>query len=159
MTVNMGVIYFTAKRGPAIDPFLCALDKRFSHTRIDVFTKQNDLITKLKTQHSSSGNIIILRAVSEETLIDIYFMCHHLRSLPSILILPDSEEHTVALGLRTKINFLFHRDSPIDDVMFVAGQFLDERKTVIPINGKRNKAHEDDYFGSPSHGGYRVSNL
>lgn len=159
MTVNMGIIYFTVERGSMVDPFFCALEKRFSHTRIDVFTKQKDLITKLKMQHSSSGDIIILRAVSEETLIDIYFMCHHLRSLPSILILPDSEEHTVALGLRTKINFLFHRDSPIDDVMFVTGQFLDEKKTVIPINGKRNKTRENDYFDSPSHGGCRVSNL
>lgn len=154
----MSIIYFTAKNGLATDPFLHAINKRFFHVEIDVYTKKEDLLTTVKSKHFPSDTIIILRAISEASLIDIYFICHHLRSFPSILILPDADAHTVALGLRTKVHFLFHGDSPVDDVVFVAEQFLDERKNVIALNGKRMKKHENDYFNSPSHGGFRVSN-
>ncbi len=154
----MNIIYFAEKNSLTTDPFFYAINKRFSHVEIDVYTKKEDLLTKVRLKHFPTNTIIILRAISEAALIDIYFICHHLRSFPSILILPDADADTVALGLRTKMHFLFHGDSPVDDIVFVAEQFLDEKQKVIALNGKRMNKHESDFFDSPSRGGFKVSN-
>jgi hypothetical protein len=157
---SMGIIYFsTDQESKAENHLLYALKKSFSDVHIEAFAKTEHLKTKLEQQYINTKDIIILMATSEDSLIDIYFMNHLLRTLPSILVLPDSEKHTIALGNRIKANFQFSSDNPHDDILFIVGQLLDTARPVITINSLRNPMNTDDFSGGaiPSRG--KVSNL
>jgi len=71
-------------------------------------------------------------------------MHHLLRTLPSILVLPDSENHTLALGYRIKANFQFSFDTPHDNILSIAEQLLNKTNHVTTINSLRNQKHQDN---------------
>lgn len=61
------------------------------YSSIDCFT--NGLL-----QAASSKKIAVIYAASEKDLIDLYFIKHVMRTVEVILLLPDTERHTIALG-------------------------------------------------------------
>jgi hypothetical protein len=78
--------------------------------------------------------IALVSVATENDLIDLYFIQHHLRRAILVLLLPDTERHTIAMGHRLNPYFMCTADTEVSELM-------DVLKTIV-VHGTPPKSIE-----------------
>ena len=103
---------------------------------IEVFRNIEDLSRRL-SQPAEGPAIAVLIAGNKEDLINITCISRLLSDLPLILILPDREKNTTAMGYTLNPRFLTYADSNFAEVGAVLEKMLEVyKKKEMASNGK-----------------------
>ena len=78
--------------------------------------------------------VAVVSVATEKDLIDIYFMQHLLNKVQLVLLLPDTERHTIAMGHRLHPYFMCTTDTEVSNLM-------DVLKTIV-AHGTPPKPYE-----------------
>ena len=68
--------------------------------------------------------IALVSVTTEKDLIDLYFIQHHLRRVVLVLLLPDTERHTIAMSHRLHPYFMCSADTEVSELMDVLKTIL-----------------------------------
>jgi hypothetical protein len=72
--------------------------------------------------------LALLLATDEEHLMALYSIKHRLCKVPFVLVLPDREKDTLALGYRLKPHALCYTDSPENEILSAFRQIVEMPK-------------------------------
>ena len=95
--------------------------------RIEVHQSIQSLIQRLR-EPRENYNIVVLLAVRKEDLMEMISIKHLLSDIRLVLIVPDSEEETIAQGHQLYPRFMGFRDSDFERMGDVLKKMLDGRK-------------------------------
>ena len=90
-------------------------------------TEWHASVEKLKSRllgNLDNKMIALVSVTTEKDLIDLYFIQHHLRRVVLVLLLPDTERHTIAMGHRLHPYFMCSTDTEVCELM-------DALKTIV----------------------------
>ena len=135
----MEIAYFAKVLPHKHDPFLNSIKNIFSGLRLFAFS-DFDKFKGMLSRKQCRKPIAVIIASDEETLIDIYFARCLLRSIKSILVLPDSERHTTALAYRIGPDYTFPYNSNIDAIISTVSWLLrqDPVDNALNISGYKH---------------------
>lgn len=145
----MEILYYSSELNTKHDLLLSGINYRFPELPIKVYNDVDSFRQKLEGLGEYLNKIVVLVALSENALIDIYCMHHLFHTIPSVLILPDSENDMVSLACRMKANFLFSIDTKMNDMLSVISQLLNRKGPITTINSKTT-GYIDKYFAKTS---------
>ncbi len=130
----MEIVYFSRGRRDKKDPFLSAIKNVVPEKRVFTFSGIDEFKRRLEGKRSRKILAVIV-ARNEETLIDAYFAHYLLKGVPSILVLPDRERHTAALGYRIGPDHTFPIDAEISGFMSTVAKIIGENREDISLDG------------------------
>ena len=94
-----------------------------------------DIKTRL-LEETGRPTLAILIASDIEVLMDLYHFNHLFHKASTILVLPDSEKDTIALGRRMKPNFLLPKEADKEDILSIVGRMLSTPPKISIINSR-----------------------
>lgn len=125
----MEIVYFSKGRPREHDHLLKAITDIPADQHIIPVSEINEFEQKL-AEKPAGRRLAIVVATSEEMLIDIYFSRRLLSGVSSILILPDHEKHTAALGRRVGFDHILPPDADAGGITSALVSVLQRRSTV-----------------------------
>jgi predicted small metal-binding protein len=155
----MEISYFSTKQDLEEDTLLKAVKEAIPKKKIRTFSDIEKLKDDLELRVGSK-TVVVLVALTEEALLDIYCIHYIFHSVSTILILPDNDECFQALAHGMKPNFLFYADSREEDIISVIAEMMGETRKMTTINERRvQKAAGNFTTTTPHYLEDRVSNL
>lgn len=130
----MEIVYFSRGRRDRKDPFLNAIKNVVSEKQVSKISGIDEFKRRLEEKKDRKILAVIV-ARNEETLIDAYFAHYLLRGVPSILVLPDRERHTAALGYRIGPDHTFPVDADMSGFMSTVAKVIEENREDISLDG------------------------
>lgn len=131
----MEVIYFSRSLDDKKDPFLSAVKNVVSGERVLRVSRVDEFKRRLEENRGRKMFAVIV-AKNEEILIDTYFVHYLLKGIPSILVLPDREKHTAALGCRIGPDYTFLIDADVSHFMSAVEKILEKNREDISLNSR-----------------------
>lgn len=86
----------------------------FQGAGVEFFPTVDGLANRIN--ETKDARVAVIFADSEEYLLNLYFMKHHLYAIPVFLLLPDREPETRAVGFRIKPRALCFKDSTVEEI-------------------------------------------
>ena len=129
----MQILYYGMNEGKNTNLLDKALKTIVSDAGVDRYTTVENLRDRL-LQKFDAKTIAVVQAATEKDLIDLYFIQHHLRKVVLVLLLPDTERHTIAMGHRLHPYFMCSTDTEVCELM-------DALKTIV-VHGTPPKSLE-----------------
>ena len=129
----MQILYYGMNEGKNTNLLDKALKTIVSDAGVDRYTTVENLRDRL-LQKFDAKTIAVVQAATEKDLIDLYFIQHHLRKVVLVLLLPDTERHTIAMGHRLHPYFMCSTDTEVCELM-------DALKTIV-VHGTPPKSIE-----------------
>lgn len=120
----MEIVYFSKEPPREDDVFLRVVKSIIALPRIVTVSEINEFKKKL-TEKPGCQLLAIVIAADEEMLIDIYFTRCLLSRISSILVLPDHEGHTAALGYRTGPDHVFPPNADIAGIALAVAKAME----------------------------------
>jgi hypothetical protein len=103
--------------------------------RSTVYCKTTGLLMERLKSRFHSKPLAIVIMTSEEDLLDIFMNHHLLRKAFTILVLPDRQRDTTAVGMRIGADLLFYPDSdPVTVEKRVSATIRDICERTVPHN-------------------------
>jgi hypothetical protein len=113
--LKVQILYYGMNEGKNIDLLDKALKTIVSDAGADRYTTVENLRDRL-LQKFDAKTIAVVQAATEKDLIDLYFIQHLLRKVMLILLLPDIERHTIAMGHRLHPSFMCGADADVPEI-------------------------------------------
>lgn len=133
--------------------FVQALTSSIAGFKIERHISIESLTDRL-LQAASTKAIAVIYAASEKDLIDLYFIQHVLRRIEFVLLLPDTERHTIAMGHRLNPCFMNTTNIDISQIVdvvkniavngpvpIVSNQFRNPFESLMPMTSAEFKNH------------------
>jgi len=127
------ILYYGMNEGKNTNLLDKALKTIVSDAGVDRYTTVENLRDRL-LQKFDVKTIAVVQAATEKDLIDLYFIQHHLRRVVLVLLLPNTERHTIAMGHRLHPYFMCSTDTEVCELM-------DALKTIV-VHGTPPKSLE-----------------
>ena len=89
-----------------------------------------ELLFQILRRPLNNVSVVILLVASKDELVQFNVMNPLFDNIRVILILPDRNKDTLALGLKLKTSFVSYIDSNLQDVASVLGQILKKTKEI-----------------------------
>ncbi len=93
-----------------------AVKDQLSEHRTELCTTVNRLARRL-WEFGAEGTIAVLLPADEEELIDVYWVKDLFSEIPVMLVLPNRDKFTEAIGYRLKPRLMCHRESNITEAV------------------------------------------
>lgn len=142
----MEVIYFSRQQARDRDPFLRAIECIATGRKI-IATSGIDEFRERLAPRPGRRLLAVVVAGNEDMLIDVYFARCLLRGVPSILVLPDNERHTAALGYRIGPDHVFSMGTDMEEIVSTVAKVLQRGSAAAAphdaedMNGRRPPDH------------------
>ncbi len=124
----MEIVYFSKGRPRELEPLMKAIKGISAGQHIITVSEINEFKQKL-AEKPAGRRLAIVAATSEEMLIDIYFARRLVSRASSILILPDHEKHTAALGCRVGFDHILPPDADVGSITSAIVSLLQRRSS------------------------------
>lgn len=119
------------------------------HTTVEVFAER--LLQKIDAK-----TVAFVRADSEQDLIDLYYIQHLLRKVLFVLLLPDRERLTIAMGHRLHPSYMCFADGEQSEIVAALTSILRsgyapkpaEEASKNPFEAVVPPSHAEDQHGS-----------
>jgi hypothetical protein len=139
---TMNVLYYaTGEAGDRLQQVIQDLDPR---EKLEIYKSFETFSDRLRKPMDDIPVAVIL-AASEEDLLTILSIGHLLYDVRFILVLPDRDDPTVAIGHSLRPRFLSYTDSDFREVTAVLGKmiggFYYNRKARDTVNGRADALH------------------
>ncbi|OPY02818.1 MAG: hypothetical protein A4E61_01227 [Syntrophorhabdus sp. PtaB.Bin184] len=122
----MEVIYFS-KEGPEKTRRLLEAVGRGAGDRRMIAVSDIEEFKRQIAAKRGKENLAVIVAPDEQTLIDVYFARSLLNGVSSVLVLPDQESVTVALGFRIRPDHTLPADAGAGKIAWAVRSILRER--------------------------------
>jgi hypothetical protein len=122
----MEVIYFS-KEGPELTRRLLEAVGRGAGDRRMIAVSDIEEFKRQIAAKRGKENLAVIVAPDEQTLIDVYFARSLLNGVSSVLVLPDQESVTVALGFRIRPDHTLPADAGAGKIAWAVRSILRER--------------------------------
>jgi len=129
----MEVVYFSKQQAQGQDPFLGTIESIAAGRKIIAASGIDEFREKLAPRPGRRLLAIVI-AGNEDMLIDVYFARCLLRGVSSILVLPDNERHTAALGYRIGPDHIFPMDADMGSITSTVAKILQGGSTDTALN-------------------------
>lgn len=124
----MKVLFYSSSKREAGKRLQRAIEMLISKDGIEIYRKLNNLALGLRRPFSEPF-VVVLLASSREDLMDILSLQDLLSDMRIILILPDGEHDTVAMGHTLRPRFISYCDSDFLEVSGVLCRMMSKLKS------------------------------
>lgn|GEM_PF-2144636 len=111
----MNIIFYCAGKNGYYDNLSLLIKRCPQRKRIEIYSDIEALSHKIKQSYRDK-TVAVICAETFEDLIDIYLIKHLFYGIAFILILPDNEKDTLAMGSLLRPLFTFSINSNISDI-------------------------------------------
>jgi hypothetical protein len=125
----MNLFFYSTETGGTGGKLQRLVEALVPEEKVEVYRTIRRLSERLYLPRNSMS-IAVLHARSKRELVDIVSMGTLLHDTRIILILPDWEDETIALGHRLRPRFLTFGDSDFTEVLEVLGKMLGHDKDI-----------------------------
>ena len=95
-------------------------------------------LAKRLLQNLETRTIAVVQAASEQDLIDLYFIQHLLRKVGLVLLLPDTERDTIAMGHRLHPSYMCNGNNNLSEITEALRSIVVNGTSPQPIGQFRN---------------------
>lgn len=124
----MNVLFFIPIKSESGKTIHRLVDKLSPTVKTTVFNRVDDFLHHLRRPSRNGPTIAVLVAGNAGDLLELISSDHLLSDTPIILILPDREETTTAMGYRLFPRFLTYMDSNLSEVEAVLVKMIENHK-------------------------------
>lgn len=100
------------------------VESRCNEEELELFSNLEEFDRRLRQPQESNETIAVLIPASAEQLAQVVSIAELLDDIRIILVLPDQDTATVALGHRLRPRFMSYRDSDLSDVAAVLQKMI-----------------------------------
>ncbi len=129
----MEVVYFSKQQARGRDPFLRTIEGIAAGRKIIATSGIDEFREKLAPRPGRRLLAVVI-AGNEDMLIDVYFARCLLRGVSSILVLPDNERHTAALGYRIGPDHIFPMGTGMGEIASTVAKVLQRGSADTTVN-------------------------
>jgi hypothetical protein len=104
-TSTMHVLCYSSREDSNSAKLKQALETFQAETLIEWYSSTEDLQGRLRS-YNGRRTIALVSAATEKDLVDLFFIQHLLRRAMIVLLLPNTERHTIAMGHRLQPYFM-----------------------------------------------------
>jgi hypothetical protein len=112
----MDIVYVDTGKNDVGNVLLGTLEPHIGNKNIRIYKNIVNFSEDLK-KNTNELTIAVIFIADEEDLMELYAIKHLLHSVITILILPDRERDTVALGFRCKPYFMTYVDHDLNEIV------------------------------------------
>ncbi len=131
----MDILYVNAGKNKIGNDLLGILHTHIGNKNIRIYGDILDF-SKILRQNQQEITIVVIFIADEEDLLKLYIIKHLLHSVITILILPDRERDTIALGFRCKPYFVTFINNDMNEIVHTIRALIQQpfRSTIYSAN-------------------------
>jgi hypothetical protein len=132
----MNILYYNPGRNITGKRLLATIRSDGVADHVDVYRTLDAFSERLR-QPARDKTVAIVLTPTEKDLLDIYFIKYLFCKVPVILLLPDRQRDTTAIGRRCGSRSMFHIDAESSEIT----------KALYTLGGATNFLREPDNYG------------
>jgi hypothetical protein len=129
----MNIIFYCPSKNGYYDNFSSFITFPSRQKKVEIHRDIETFSHRLKKPYKNKA-VVVIYAETLEDLIDVYLIKHLLRGISLILILPDNEKDTLAMGSLLRPVFTFNINSSTSDISYALQIFIRNKNPDIALN-------------------------